>query len=94
MSFDIDQENFDMRDATQLDAYLASEPQPQACEDCWQRWERKLNVGSRAGQLPMSVALRLYERPDFSATCQRCVAEFEMAVAQHLANVERYLSVA
>ncbi len=94
MSFDTHEENFDMRNPAHLAEYLATEPAPAACESCWQRWERKLNVGNGLGQVPMSVALCLYERPEFNADCWTCVMGFEAAVAQHLAIAEPYLSVA
>jgi hypothetical protein len=83
-----------LRIPAQLAEYLAAEPQLVACEPCWERWERKLNVGERLGQTPMGVALYLYDLPVFNPACWSCVAEFEAAVAHHLTLAEQFASEA
>lgn len=93
MSFDVSLENRELRNPAHLAEYLAAEPVPEACENCWQRWERKLNVGQAPGQMPLDVALRLYHAPEFNPTCAMCVAGFEAAVEQLLALAERYGSL-
>ena len=94
MSFETLREENDLSNPAHLAEYLDAEPEPEACEQCWRRWERKLNVGPGVGQTPMDVALCLYEAPEFNAACPMCVDGFEAEVALQLAIAARYANVA
>ncbi len=80
----------DFTNPEQLAHFLNGEPMPDACEQCWERWERKLNVGDEPGQVPFDVAIEQFDMPDFDPHCPSCVAGFEADIARQCAVAERY----
>jgi len=74
----------------EIDYLLQSDPVPEPCAQCWQRWQTKCHIGDKPGQVPFEVALEQNALPEFNALCPTCLAGFEQAIAEEAAKLARY----